>query len=196
MFIYSSLKNFLLIKKKKKTHLKKLFSLNIKLKYEKTRKKLKMIGLEHKVIPKEFETRCDFCRQPYFSEIRNINKKKSGFPVYFLCDHCYDWSIAKKDKKYARKLNGNFFKHETSGKVFSEQYKGKYGKGSKKKQEKEKDSLPIKMATSVSNAVETAKDEIVETVGNAVGVVESAVSGIFTGAVDALGSLTGKKNDE
>lgn len=71
------------------------------------------------------QSNCDFCHQVYYAG-KSQNKKKNGFPVFLLCEHCFNWSLAKKDKKYAKILKGNFFKTVPSGKSFSEIWTSKY----------------------------------------------------------------------
>ena len=51
-----------------------------------------IITPKHKAM---YETRCDMCKTPFYNSTK-CNKRKNGYPVYRVCQHCHDWSIPKR----------------------------------------------------------------------------------------------------
>lgn len=143
-------------------------------------------------------TKCDFCTNVYFCE-GSLNKRKNGFPVYRLCDHCIMWSLPKAKRMYAKKLDGNISKPISSGKKVSKSLRNTYRKVSKSAQIKEKQckesdekDAQVKLTKRQHEEVENSSyvEKTTEAVKDAVHVVETGVTGLINGASDAISSLS------
>lgn len=150
-----------------------------------------------------FKSHCDMCGQCYYHAEKNLNKRRNGFPVYVVCDYCYNWSVPKKCRDRYKKLGGSKFPPVTSGKKFSKAWNNVYRKGIKEKHDRKEEHdrnenhptppPPYESISSdeVDNEHERSKGvNINETMRNAVHVVESGVSGLIHGASEALSSLS------
>lgn len=124
-----------------------------------------------------YVTRCDICVQPYYNSNKKANKRKNGFPVYRVCNYCYDWSLPKSMKSRAQILSGKICKDPTSGKKFTQLWKNRY-RTTKQKQ-------------NIQNHDENGYiEKTTEVVKEAVHVMESSVAGLIHGATEALNSLS------
>ena len=131
-----------------------------------------------------FTTACDFCKHAYHHEGKRDNKKKNGYPVFYLCYSCYTWSISKKQQKYAKLLNGTMFSEKFVDKkdvCDDDKQKRQKGKPSfhherdneeKKNDEKTHEESLLEKA---EHGAQTAVKSTVQAVGSAVNVVESVV---------------------
>ena len=70
-------------------------------------------------VSKYYCTKCDFCETKYYHVAKKTNRRKNGYPVYLLCKYCHDWSIGKKNQKYAKVMEGEISEPKTSGKIFT-----------------------------------------------------------------------------
>lgn len=140
------------------------------------------------------ESKCDFCNNIYYHK-SGVNKRRGGYPVYMLCQFCYDWSLPKRMKRAeacsAKVLQGSLYKPATSGKKFSQSYNKTYktthrkvigAETSERQQSASKEHMENEVAAKrYPSRTSPFKD--------AVQVVESGVSGFLHGASDALSSL-------
>ena len=135
---------------------------------------------------------CEYCHTVIYSKEKN-KRSKSGFPNYFVCDYCYNWSIRIRDRPLAKVLQGTIERPKSSGKKFSREWQNKYVQkvptkkrnGENKNDTKNEEDME-KNGGIIATAVETIKDDI----NAAVAVVESGVSGLVQGVTDAFSSLT------
>ena len=86
-------------------------------------KEIKRYPVKHK-IRNTWITPCEMCHSLVYSNEKN-KPKKSGFPVYLVCDYCYSWSLSSKDRKYAGVMK-SCERPKTSGKKFSKSWTSNY----------------------------------------------------------------------
>jgi hypothetical protein len=146
---------------------------------------------------------CDFCRQTYFNDHKRENKKKNGFPLYLLCQHCYDWSLPKKSRKLgvARVLKGSPSKQKHSGEAFSKSWSSAYRRSGNASEtvvtkDPEDGEKVEKEEVEEKGMLETVSATITNDVKVAVNIIESGFVGLVSGAADALGLSKKDKKDE
>lgn len=130
-------------------------------------------------------TSCDLCHVTTYYADKGANKRKQGFPLYLVCQHCFDWSISRKYRPYARVLHGTIEKPPTSGKSFSTNWKSHYKiHGARPQQSgKMEESAVEKVLDSVPNIVQ---ENIVNPLSHAVQRVRSSLETVAVPIVSSV----------
>lgn len=153
----------------------------------------------------EYSTSCDLCSQEYFHPERGANRKKSGHPVYLVCRRCYDWSLPRSERDKTSIMKGSVAKQETTGNSFSNHWTGAYmavkstliGGDDKKEKDESEEKVDNENDEDSENKgiLSTVSETITQDVKAAVNIIESGITGLVSGAADALG-ITKKHDDD